>query len=394
MLPSGYILLDAFPYTATSKVDRKALSDLDLGQVRFRPGYVPPEDEIEEKVAAIFAEVLDIQGVGRLDDFFLSGGDSLSLVNLQILATETFGQQLAELHEDASVKGVAEWLRAHRTSGEIQAPIVLSVRTEGTNPPLFVVHGRRGQAHVGPHFLELLGRDQPLYALQARGLDGRQEPHRSVEAMAAEYVAAIQKVQPKGPYFIGGFCAGSYVAIEVARLLYRQGEKFYAPLLIDPPRPNFAITAEDVSEELLLRQLERRVKSGTWNVDLHNDTAVKAAIDVARAFDEALRNYRPQPFPIRSLIIATVRRWRNRFSVKRVFGPSAQVLLIDGGHGEILSADNVQFARAVKHCVTYVATAARHRQARLAGEAAGQRADAKASQTHGKGAGGRLGAHP
>ena len=366
MLPSGYVLLDQFPYTATSKVDRQALAALDLGQVRFRPGYVPPENEIEEKVAAIFSEVLNVPAVGRLDDFFLLGGDSLSLVNLQILATETFGQQLAELHDNATVKGVAEWLGAHEAGGEIRAPILLPVRTEGTNPPLFMVHGRRGQAHVGPHFLELLGPDQPLYALQARGLDGKQEPHETVEAMAAEYVAAIKTAQPKGPYFLGGLCAGCFVALEMARLLYREGEKFYAPMLIDPPKPNFRKAQVDVTDELLLHQFERRVELGTWKVDLHNSDAVQAAIGVARAFEAALRAYQPRPFPVRSMIIATVKRWRNRFSVRKVFGQQVHVLLIQGGHGEILSADNRQFARAVRICIAHVASIATKYQARLA----------------------------
>ena len=366
MLPSGYVLLDQFPYTATSKVDRQALAALDLSEARFRPGYVPPENEIEEKVAAIFSEVLNVPAVGRLDDFFLLGGDSLSLVNLQILATETFGQQLAELHDNATVKGVAEWLGAHEAGGEIRAPILLPVRTEGTNPPLFMVHGRRGQAHVGPHFLELLGPDQPLYALQARGLDGKQEPHETVEAMAAEYVAAIKTAQPKGPYFLGGLCAGCFVALEMARLLYREGEKFYAPMLIDPPKPNFRKAQVDVTDELLLRQFERRVESGTWKVDLHNSDAVQAAIGVARAFEAALRAYRPRPFPVRSMIIATVKRWRNRFSVRKVFGQQVHVLLIQGGHGEILSADNRQFARAVRICIAHVANVATKYNARLA----------------------------
>lgn len=366
MLPSGYVLLDQFPHTATSKVDRQALAALDLDQVRFRPGYVPTENEIEEKVAAIFSDVLNVPAVGRLDDFFLLGGDSLSLVNLQILATETFGQQLAELHDNATVKGVAEWLGAHEAGGEIRAPILLPVRTEGTNPPLFMVHGRRGQAHVGPHFMELLGPDQPLYALQARGLDGKQEPHETVEAMAAEYVAAIKSAQPKGPYFLGGLCAGCFVALEMARLLYREGEKFYAPMLIDPPKPNFRKAQDDVTDELLLRQFEQRVESGTWKVDLHNSDAVQAAIGVARAFEAALRAYQPRPFPVRSMIIATVNRWRNRFSIRKVFGQQVHVLLIHGGHGEILSADNREFARAVRICIAHVANVATKYQARLA----------------------------
>jgi amino acid adenylation domain-containing protein len=358
MLPSGYVLLDNFPYTATSKVDRKALGELDLSQVRFRPGYVPPESEIEEKVAAIFSEVLNVPAVGRLDDFFLLGGDSLSLVNLQILATETFGRQLADLHEDATVKGIAAWLQTHQAGEEIQAPVLLPIRTEGTAPPLFVVHGRRGQAHVGPHFLELLGPDQPLYALQARGLDGEREPHRTIEDMAADYVAAIREVQPHGPYFLGGFCAGSYVALEMARLLYRAGEKFYAPLLIDPPRPNFRNAGNDLTDEIMLKQIETRVKSGTWKVDLHNSDAVKAAIEVARAFEDALRAYRPRPFPVRSMIIATIKRWGSRFAVRKVFGRQVEILLIEGGHGEILSANNAEFAGAVRMCVEHVARVA------------------------------------
>jgi hypothetical protein len=155
--------------------------------------------------------------------------------------------------------------------------------------------------------------------------------------------------------------------MEMARLIYREGEKFYAPLLIDPPQANFANAGADVTDELLLEQIEKRVKSGTWQVDLHNQTAVTAAIDVARAFDQALRVYRPQPFPIRSLVIATARRWRNRFSVRKVFGPRAEVLLIQGGHGEILSPDNVDFAEAVRRCVAHVASAAKRYRARLAG---------------------------
>ena len=365
MLPSGYVFIDKFPYTATSKVDRQALAAVDLAEARFRPGYVPPEGEIEEKVAAVFGEVLNVAAVGRLDDFFLLGGDSLSLVNLQILATETFGQQFAELHEDATVKGAAAWLQAHQANGEIRAPILLPIRTEGSAPPLYVVHGRRGQAHVGPHFLDLLGPDQPLYALQARGLDGKQQPHPTIEAMAAEYVAAIKAVQPEGPYFLGGFCAGCYVALEMVRLLYRQGDKVYAPLLIDPPPPGLRRSDADMADEVILRQMEQRVKSGAWKVDLHNANAVNAAVEVARAFENALAAYGYRLFPIRSMVIATVKRWQNRFAVRNVFGQQAQVLLVEGGHGEMLSPDNAEFADAVRKCIAHVHRLAARYRSRL-----------------------------
>jgi hypothetical protein len=58
------------------------------------------------------------------------------------------------------------------------------------------------------------------------------------------------------------------------------------------------------------------------------------------------------------MIIATIKRWGSRFAVRKVFGRQVEILLIDGGHGEILSADNTQFAAAVKMCVEHVARVA------------------------------------
>ena len=365
MLPSGYVFLREFPHTATSKVDRNALAALDLDQVRFRPGYAPPEDEFEEKVAAIFSDVLGLRSVGRLDDFFLLGGDSLALVNLQMLVTETFGQQLPQLHADATVKRLAEWLRESEKR-EIDAPIVVPIRTEGSAPPLFVVHGRRGLALVSPRFLELLGDEQPLYALQARGLDGKQEPHRTIDAMAAEYVAAIRAVQPEGPYFIGGFCAGCYVAIEMVRQLYREGELCYAPLLIDPPSPRLRAAHEDLAEQILLWQLRQRAKSGDWKIDLDNGRAVVAAKKVARAFEEALRAYTPRIPTVRVMVIATLDRWRNIQGLKRLFGQQAHIFLIEGDHREMLSPENRDFAAAVRKCLAHVADLAELYRTKLA----------------------------
>ena len=356
MLPSGYVILESFPRTATSKIDRKALEAIDLDQARYRPGYSPPVDEIEEKIAEIYSEILGIGGIGRDDDFFLLGGDSLSLVNLQILASDAFGRPFAKFHEDASVKGVAEWLRTSSGDDADDFPVLLPVQPKGSAPPLFVVHGRRGQAQVGPHFLKLLGEDQPFYALQARGLDGKQEPHRTVEAMAAEYVAAIRAVQPKGPYFIGGFCAGCYIALEMLRMLRAEGERSYPPLLIDPPGPNFKKNPA-APDEVLLQTLAKRAEAGEWKVDIGDVGAVQAALDVARAIEDALRAYEVRIQPVRAFVIATIDRWRKAEFVKKVFGQQVFVFMIDGEHREMLSPDNRQFAKAVRQVISYIAEA-------------------------------------
>jgi len=70
-----------------------------------------------------------------------------------------------------------------------------------------------------------LGQEQPVFGLQARGLDGEARPFTRVEEMAAHYVQEIRSVRPKGPYLIGGTCTGGTVAYEMAQQLMGQGEQ-------------------------------------------------------------------------------------------------------------------------------------------------------------------------
>jgi thioesterase domain-containing protein len=68
-----------------------------------------------------------------------------------------------------------------------------------------------------------LGPEQPVSGVQAQGLDGDQPILTSIEAMAARYVEEIQKLQPAGPYLLGGYCMGGTIALEIAQRLTRQG---------------------------------------------------------------------------------------------------------------------------------------------------------------------------
>src|SRR5208337_3192795 len=70
-----------------------------------------------------------------------------------------------------------------------------------------------------------LGPEQPFYGIEPEGLDGKRFQRTTVEQMAAYYLAEIRKVQPRGPYSIGGYCFGGLVAFEMAQQLLRQGEE-------------------------------------------------------------------------------------------------------------------------------------------------------------------------
>jgi thioesterase domain-containing protein len=78
-----------------------------------------------------------------------------------------------------------------------------------------------------------LGADQPFYGLQAQGLDGSRPPLGTIEEMAALYAKEIRRVQPHGPYLIGGYCMGGTLAYEVARQLRESGEAISLLALFD-----------------------------------------------------------------------------------------------------------------------------------------------------------------
>jgi thioesterase domain-containing protein len=104
----------------------------------------------------------------------------------------------------------------------------------GALPPLFMVHGVPGFMPLGPSLVQMLGCDRPVYAIHARGLDGKETPLKSIHGMIDAYLAEIREARPSGPYVIGGMCIGGLIALEIARKLTDRGERVGSVLLLDP----------------------------------------------------------------------------------------------------------------------------------------------------------------
>ena len=85
------------------------------------------------------------------------------------------------------------------------------------------MHGGFGGILFYDQLARCLGPEQPLYGLQAEGLDGGPIEHTSIPAMAAYYLQEVRKVQPQGPYFFGGYSFGGFVAFEMAQQLHEAG---------------------------------------------------------------------------------------------------------------------------------------------------------------------------
>ncbi|GAB3388624.1 non-ribosomal peptide synthetase [Azotobacter armeniacus] len=120
MVPSVLVTLEALPLTPNGKVDRKALPEPELAGERT---YEAPQGEVEETLAAIWAEVLGVERVGRQDNFFELGGHSLLAIQITALLAQRHACELAVRHffDAPTLQALAQALAAHLPAGGLLA---------------------------------------------------------------------------------------------------------------------------------------------------------------------------------------------------------------------------------------------------------------------------------
>lgn len=200
--------------------------------------YVAPRDPTERELCAIWAELLGLERVGIHDDFFALGGSSLLAVRLFAQIEKLLGKALplVILFQCPTIEKLARAIDQRK--GRAAATSIVPIQTAGSKPPLVLVHGAGGgilwgYANLSTH----LGQDQPVYAIEPR-LAAAGHTSLTVEEMARQYLADLRAFQPKGPYYLGGYCFGGYVAYEMACLLHAAGEPVALVALLDAAAPN------------------------------------------------------------------------------------------------------------------------------------------------------------
>jgi len=119
-----------------------------------------------------------------------------------------------------------------------QQPAIVPLQPHGTQMPIYAVPGHNGAVFSFSDLSKRLGDDQPFFALEPPGLDGRTEPMESVEDIAAYFAEQILEFQPTGPCVIAGYCSGAATAYELARLLVRRGADVRCLALFGPLHPS------------------------------------------------------------------------------------------------------------------------------------------------------------
>jgi thioesterase domain-containing protein/acyl carrier protein len=233
MVPSAFVLLEAMPKTPNGKVDRRAMPAPKPADYTEPNEYVAPTDELETNLVRIWCAVLSKEKIGIRDNFFDLGGHSLLAARLMHRIEQTLGQRLplAALLQAPTVEQFATLLRQEGWSASWSS--LVAIQTEGSRPPFFCVHGVGGNVVGFRDLARHMGTDQPFYALQPQGLDGKRPCMTSVAEMAESYMREIRRVQPEGPYRIGGYSFGGLVAYEMAQQLRAQDQEVSLLALFD-----------------------------------------------------------------------------------------------------------------------------------------------------------------
>ncbi len=363
MVPAAFVRMESLPLTPNGKLDRKALPPPE-----FRPDeqqdLVAPSDDIEQRLANLWQELLGVRSIGVNQNFFELGGHSMLVARLIVQVERTFNRSLsmASVFQRPTIAQLAGLLREEQASPEPCR--VFAIQPEGTRPP-FICLG------AGPYFLPLarqLGNDQPLMGLDLDQLKTETLPVPvRLRDIGAHVAKAIREFQPNGPYYLGGWCLYGVLMYEVAHQIIADGGEVALLVMIDSVNPAYkrrlsffarlqsALQKWAYHATLLWRSraaeipayLSQRIENfrtratRLWqrleyvraiqNVDRPLDS------DVDPFFLMACADYKPEPYPGPVTLFQAVERpsgrhWDLRYVWHRLIRGPFEVHEVAGGH--------------------------------------------------------------
>jgi len=231
MVPASVVLLDAIPLDCNGKIARKELPPPDDGRDYAEGSVEPVSGELEKVLARCWGKALGRDEIGRHDDFFDLGGDSLQALELLLNVERILKRSLSpsSIVETPTIASMAEAIQKGRSES-----VAIQLSSQGTKRPFFCVHAHGGHVlHLHP-LARCLGTDRPVYGIRLPTDDYHQPLVTTVEDMASLYLREIRTIQPHGPYLLGGHCFGGLVALEMAHRLVTAGEELACLALIGP----------------------------------------------------------------------------------------------------------------------------------------------------------------
>ena len=242
MVPKIIMELECLPLNPNGKLDRRALARIAPKEQRDETTYVAPRTPEEEALVKIWVELLQVEPIGIHDNFFELGGHSLLALQLTSRIGLTFFIKMTvnTLFKAPTVATMAEHITSVRSQERVQktSSNLVAIQSQGPVTPFFCVHPVGGQVFCYMELARQLGSEQPFYGLQSPPVDEATGATMSIEEMARLYCQEVLRVQSKGPYLLGGWSMGGWIAFEMARQLKLSGRKVALLALFDTYPPS------------------------------------------------------------------------------------------------------------------------------------------------------------
>jgi thioesterase domain-containing protein/acyl carrier protein len=273
MIPQHVSQTDQLPLTPNGKIDRKSLSSLfTITENSPVEQYVPPSNDLEKLLVQIWQDILGRSKIGIKENFFDLGGHSLLAVQIvsKILKETGVNLTLATFFTTPTIEELAassNFAKISEKKVTISLPpnqhaysYIVPIKPDGSRIPFFCIHCVGGNVLNYNAFVPYLDKEQPLYGLQCKGLDGITEPFNDLHIMARNYVDEIRLMQPNGPYLLGGGSMGGLVAFEMAQQLFEMGQEVGLLVMLDTSCSRFLKCENHDSSKSLFFRIQNGIR--------------------------------------------------------------------------------------------------------------------------------------
>jgi len=233
MIPSAFVLVEKLPLTIQGKLDRNALPPPPTQRQSISTSVTNPVTATQQTFVQIWQDLLEIAPIGIDDDFFDLGGHSMLAVRMVALVQQRTGKTLplSALFRKPTIEQLANLIDDSRTNEE--SPLVVPLAVGGNDEPIFCIHPAGGTVFCYRDLAAYFAGQRNVFGVQARGLDGRETPHRTLQEMASDYADAIAAASAGGSIHLVGWSLGGNIAYEVARQLRAAGRSVGMLALLD-----------------------------------------------------------------------------------------------------------------------------------------------------------------
>ncbi|MDS1113141.1 alpha/beta fold hydrolase [Gordonia westfalica] len=240
MIPAHIVELSELPRNARGKVDRTALP---------APTRNPeaPAGPLETAIAEIWGAELSLDDVGRDENIYALGADSLTIQQIMVRLNDSLSvgltqSDVAGAPTVAELASVVERRKAGASSprSHLAPTTVLLRRAEGR--PVFCFTGAGASTLTFVALADRIGEIDgagSVFAFQPNGLENRGIPDWTVAAAARRHLRDLRRIQSEGPYVLIGHSLGGFIALEAARRLEAEGQRVDLVVAVDtflPPR--------------------------------------------------------------------------------------------------------------------------------------------------------------